>query len=115
MQNHPADKLKSLNFLLRKKDLAVWISNRKRSPCLQSLTYINTRGVGRIRDSHVREFSLLICTTVQNFVENSLILPTPLAFISGYARKYRKNVFYCFYELTFPIKNAKLFVMALVK
>ena len=29
--------------------------------------------------------------------------------------KRRKKVFYCFYKITFPRKNAKLFVMALIK
>ena len=30
--------------------------------------------------------------------------------------KYKEKVFYCFYKLTFPRKkNAKLFVMALIK
>ena len=29
--------------------------------------------------------------------------------------KHRKKVFYCFYKITLPRKNAKLFVMALIK
>ena len=35
--------------------------------------------------------------------------------VSDYANTYRKKVFYCFYELTFPRKNADLFIMALIK
>ena len=35
--------------------------------------------------------------------------------VSDYANTYRKNVFYCFYELTYPRKNADLFIMALIK
>ena len=29
--------------------------------------------------------------------------------------KHRKKVFYCFYKINFPKKNAKLFIMALIK
>ena len=63
---------------------------------------INTRGVGRIRDSHAnlrrcREFS------------------QPLEYLYQAMQILGKRVFYCFYELTFPGKNAKLFVMALIK
>ena len=35
--------------------------------------------------------------------------------VSDYANTYRKKVLYCFYELTFPRKNADLFIMALIK
>ena len=44
-------------------------------------------------------------------VENS---PNPS---SVYIRlgKHRKKVFYCFYKITFPRKNANLFVIALIK
>ena len=31
------------------------------------------------------------------------------------ALQIREKIFYCFYKLTFPRKNAKLFVMALIK
>ena len=52
------------------------------------------------------EMKSRICRTVVNS-------PNPL---SVYIRLYknRKKVFYCFYKLTFPRKNAKLFVMALI-
>ena len=36
-------------------------------------------------------------------------------FVSDYANTYRKKVFYCFYKLTFPRKNADLFIVALIK
>ena len=47
------------------------------------------------------------CITVENSPDAS----------SVYIRlcKHRKKVFYCFYKITFPRKNAKLFVMALIK
>ena len=48
-----------------------------------------------------------VCITVENSPNAS----------SVYIRlcKHRKKVFYCFYKITFPRKNAKLFVMALIK
>ena len=45
----------------------------------------------------------------------SRILPAPGVLISGYANTYRKNVFSCFYKLTFPRKNASIFVIAPIK
>ena len=47
------------------------------------------------------------CITVENSSERSSV------YIRLY--KYREKVFYCFYKLCFPRKNAKLFVMALIK
>ena len=58
---------------------------------------INSRGVGRIRDSY----------------ENPR-RSQPLQCLYQ-ALQIRKKVFYCFYKLTFPRKNPKLFVMALIK
>ena len=48
-----------------------------------------------------------VCITVENSLNP----------FSVYIRlcKYRKEVFYCFYKLTFPRKIAKLFVIALIK
>ena len=48
-----------------------------------------------------------VCITVENS-------PNPS---SVYIRlcKHRKKVFYCFYKKNFPKKNAKLFVMELIK
>ena len=48
---------------------------------------INTRGVGRIRDSYANP------RRSRRFAELSRILPTPLVFISGYTNP--ENVFYC--------------------
>ena len=65
--------------------IAMYLSNRKRFPCLHSL--IQTReGLG--------EFE------------------TVMQLSSVYIRlcKHRGKVFYCFYKITFPRKDAKLFV-----
>ena len=35
--------------------------------------------------------------------------------VSDYVNTYRKKVSYCFYKLTFPRKNADLFIVALIK
>ena len=48
-----------------------------------------------------------ICITVSNS-------PNPLS-VHIRLCKHRKKVFYCFCKITFPRKNAKLFVMALIK
>ena len=64
------------------------LSNRKRFLCLHSL--ISTQeGLG--------EFE-----TVKQTRDK----------VEGLQNKYRKKGFYCFYKLTFPRNNAKLFVMA---
>ena len=66
------------------------LSNRKRFLCLHSL--ISTQeGLG--------EFE-----TVKQTRDK----------IEGLQNKYRQKGFYCFYKLTFPRNNAKLFVMALI-
>ena len=39
----------------------------------------------------------------------------PLEYLYQAMQILEKKDFYCFYELTFPGKNAKLFVMALIK
>ena len=69
--------------------------------------YKHERG-WRIRDSLCqRETKSRVCITIENS-------PSPW---SVYIRlcKHRKKVFYCFYKITFPRKNAKLFVMAMIK
>ena len=73
-------------------------SNRKLFSCV-----CIARGVGRILDSYanpIRSRGFFI--TVENSPNVS----------SVYIRlwKHRKKVFYCFYKINFPIKNAKLFV-----
>ena len=72
------------------------LSNRNRLPCLLSLI-IHERGWE----------NSWVCITVKN-------TPNPLS-VYIRLRKHRKTVFYCFYKLTFPRQNSKLFVMALIK
>ena len=66
---------------------------------------INTRGVGRIRDSYAN------LRRSRGFVENS-----PIA-LSVYIRlcKHRKKVFYCFCKIIFPREKRKTLCMALIK
>ena len=64
---------------------------------------INTRGVGEIRESYAEpETRSRVCITIENSPNAS----------SVYIRlcKHRKKVFYCFYKVNFPRKNAKLFI-----
>ena len=70
---------------------AVISSNRKHFSYLLSLINMTSR----------------VCITVSNS-------PNPFS-VHIRLCKHRKKVFYCFYEITFPRKNAKLFVMALIK
>ena len=65
--------------------------NRNRFPCLHSLIKNTSR----------------VCITVENS-------PNPSSVFIRLC-KYREDVFYCFGKSTFPRKNAKLFVMALIK
>ena len=78
-----------------------YLSNRKRFPCLHSL--IQTReGLGEFETVMQTRMKSRVCITVENSPNAS----------SVYMRvcKLRKKVFYCFYKITFPRKNAKLFV-----
>ena len=76
----------------------IYLSNRKRFPCLHSLIWTQ-EGLG--------EFETVIHS--RDEVEGLRILPTPRVVISGYGNT-GKKVFYCFYKITFSRKNAKLFV-----
>ena len=69
---------------------------------------IITRGVGRIRDSHATRDE-------DEGLHNCLEFSQPLECLYMRICKHRKKVFYYFYKITFPKKNAKLFVMALIK
>ena len=78
----------------------IYLSNRKRFPCLHSL--IKTReGLG--------EFETVMQT--RDDVENSLKASSVYIRLS----KHRKKVFYCFYKIIFPRKKRKTLGMALIK
>ena len=69
--------------------------------------YKHERGWENSRQLCKPETKSRVCITVENS-------PNPS---SVYIRlcKHRKKVFYSFYKITFPRKNAKLFVIALIK
>ena len=75
--------------------------------CVCIAWYKHQRGWENLRQLCKPETESGVCITIKNSPNPSHI----------YIRlcKDRKKVFYCFYKITFPRKNAKLFVMALIK
>ena len=97
--------LRASVFSLR---LYLHLSNRKRFLFFDIASYKHERGWENSRQLCKHETKSRVCITVENSPNTS----------SVYIRlcKQRKKVFYCFYKINFPRKNAKLFVyMALIK
>ena len=82
-------------------------SNRKLFSCVCIAWYKHSRRWENSRQLGKPSTSSRVCITVSNS-------PNPS---SVYIRlcKDRKKVFCCFYKITFPRKNAKLFVIGLIK